>query len=218
MAVKNHVAKPLQTFAAKHCEEISYRIIVPKDKFDVDRFSEAVAPFVESGDRRVATLVPRNSKLTDYHVHVHWRPESHEPSKINLLIECHAWPTETDEMPKGLFVENFFSVIGKFFQSENETAHIHAEFEYPSKGWQTRILALPIKVPFQDKMAELNGLSINLPSSPNGIDQAWILRTRKYFTVQMYGDRQIQFKNFAPYSDVDALHLVAKSLIEEKRS
>ena len=218
MVAENGMAvKSPQTLKAAKCTELSYRIVVPKDRFDVERFASALGPSVKSNKWNSVVLIPRNEKLTDYHLHVFWKPDP-DPEKMRLQVDYHPWQSESKGKEAAPFAEDFFDWAKQFFSSESERAHIHAEFEYPVKQWHSNIMALPIKVPFGNKTADIEGLSINLPSEPHGVRQVWLLRGKKHFTLQMFADRAVAFKNFTPHGDVDAFVSVIKNLIEENKA
>jgi hypothetical protein len=216
MAAKNGIENARkQTFAAKNCTELSYRITVPKDAFDMKGFAEAIGPVVKSrGWNSTAVRQPRNPNLADYHLHVFWKPEG---NKRKLQVDFHAWMSESEEKHGEPFAENFFDWAGQFFSSGTVSAHIHGEFEYPIEKWQSKIIALPIKVPFEGKTAEIEGISVKLPAEPHGIHDLWISRSKKTLDLQLYADRQIVFKNFTPHGDVDAFVSVAMSVITEQK-
>jgi hypothetical protein len=216
--VKNGISAKLpQAFKAAHCSELSYRIKVPKNKFDVVRFTDALSPFGKSSRWNTVLLVPNNSDNPDYHAHVFWKTDS-DPEKIRLQVDYHIWPPETEGKNDGPFADTFFDWANQFISSESELAHVHAEFEYPVKKWRSNIMVLPIKVPIGSKSATIEGLSIKLPVESHGVTQVWLLRGNKYFTLQMFADRPIVFKNFTPQADVDAFTSAAMSLIEEIKS
>src|SRR5208282_1268873 len=112
--------------------------------------------------------------------------------------------------------DNFFDWLSQYVDVATASAHIHAEFEYPTEQWQSRIMALPIKVPFDDKTAVIEGLSIALPLAPQGVNQAWVIWNKKRLKLQIFADRSLHFKDFTPREDVEALNAVVKRLIGEK--
>lgn len=221
MAGKNGaeaLRKHAQTLKAKHCTELSYRIVAPNDKFDVERFANSIGPLVsESRGWNTILLAARNYKVADYHVHVYWKPDQEDPSKTRLQVDAHAWRPEEKNAHKELKAEDVFDWVGQFFKGTTENAHVHADFEYPKKHWQSRIMVLPITVPFADKTAEINGLSVNIPSQPQGVKQVWLSTDKDDINLQLFGDRRIVFKNFTFHDDVDAFISVVMSLIEEKK-
>ncbi len=209
--------EPPQTLASKNCTELSYRITMPSGKFKVDNFAEAIGGVSVSEGWNSVLLVSRNIKQDDYHIHVFWEPDDDDPSKTKLQVDYHAWPPETDESEKHhVSADNFFDWIAQFVEGDSVNAHIHAEFEYPAEEWQSRMMALPIKVPFDGKTAAIEGLSISLPSAPEGVSQSWVVWDKKKLKLQIFADRAIYFKRFTPHDDVDALNSVVMKLIGER--
>jgi hypothetical protein len=170
-----------------------------------------------SGGWNSVLLVPHNPEQNDYHVHVFWEPDDNDPSKTKLQVDYHAWPPEDDQKQEhNVSAENFFDWAAQYFAGESANAHIHAEFEYPVAQWQSRVMVLPIKVPFDGKTAVIEGVSITLPSEPEGVTQVWLVSDKKKLKLQMFGSRAIHFKAFTPHDDADALNVVVKKLIGEK--
>jgi len=177
-----------QALRAKHCTELSYRITVPTDSFDLERFAKTIGASVESQGWDSVARSPRDPNSTDYHLHVYWRPHFRDQSKTQLQVDVHCWPPD-----------------------------VHAEFEYPAMHWKSKVLALPITVPYEEKGAVIEGFSISLPSEPAGVRDIWIRLGKKVLELQLYADRPLRFQGFTPLVDVEAFAGVAKTLIEEQR-
>jgi hypothetical protein len=206
-----------RTLASKNCTELSYRITMPSGKFKVEKFSEDIGGVSVAEGWNSVLLTSSNPQQDDYHVHVFWEPDSDDPSKTKLQVDYHAWPPETDASEKHhVAADNFFNWVGQYVDGASVNAHIHAEFEYPAQQWQSRIMALPIKVPFDDRTAVIDGFSISLPSAPQGVNQSWVVWDKKRLKFQMYADRVIHFKGFTPYDDVDALNAVVHKMVGER--
>ncbi len=217
MAVRHNVEQAhnqSQSLAAKNCTELSYRITVPNDEFNAADFSKAIGSSVKSKGWNSILRSPQNRDRTDYHLHIYWKPDG---NKWKVQVDFHAWMSESKEKHGAPFAEDFFSWLGQFFKHESVNAHIHGEFEYPADKWQSRIFALPIKVPFEGKTAEIEGISVKLPAEPHGIHDLWIFHGKKKLDLQLYADRRLTFKNFTPHADVDAFVSVAMSLIAEQK-
>jgi len=204
--------KQRQTLKRRHCTELSYRITISRDTFDESGFADAIGRYEDSSNGwRSVTLGARNPKQTDYHLHVYWKTGK-------LQVDYHVWEPESEETHTELYAENFFHWVRQFFKVESVAAHIHGEFEFPVEKWQAKILALPIRVPYGEKTAEIGGLSIKLPPEPHGVHDAWMVRGKKTLDLQLYADRQLAFKNFSPHGDVDAFISVTMDLIQEKKT
>jgi len=188
---------------------------MPAGKFNVEKFSEAIGGASVSEGWNSVLLVSRNRD--EYHIHVFWEPDDDEPNRTKLQVDYHAWPPEEDDSEEHhVSADNFFDWLSQYVDVATASAHIHAEFEYPTEQWQSRIMALPIKVPFDDKTAVIEGLSIALPLAPQGVNQAWVIWNKKRLKLQIFADRSLHFKDFTPREDVEALNAVVKRLIGEK--
>ena len=191
---------------------------MPAGKFNAEKFAEDIGGggTVSEGWNSVL-LASRNLQLDDYHVHVFWEQDDDDPSRTKLQIDYHAWPPEIDDNDKHpVSAENFFDWIGQYFDGASVNAHIHAELEYSAAKWQSRIMLLPMRVPFDERTAVIDGFSTSLPSAPQGVNQAWVVWDKKKLKLRMFADRAIYFKGFTPYDDIDALGAVVKKLIGEK--
>ena len=155
-------------------------------------------------------LEAKNPKGAGYHLHVYWKQDK-------LQVDYHTWKPETDSAhaSETIPAETFFPWMRQFFSVEKVDAHVHADFEYPVGKWQVKILALPLKVPYGDGMAEIEGLSIKLPKAPEGVGDIWMIRGKKTLDIQLYADRQVEFSAFDTDNDIDAFVGVVKTLIQE---
>ena len=206
-----------QALRAKHCTELSYRITVPTESFDLERFAKTIGASVESQGWDSVARSPRDPNSTDYHLHVYWRPHFRDQSKTQLQVDVHCWPPESKVNHSEPYAEDFFDWVGQFFKDKSVSAHVHAEFEYPAMHWKSKVLALPITVPYEEKGAVIEGFSISLPSEPAGVRDIWIRLGKKVLELQLYADRPLRFQGFTPLVDVEAFAGVAKTLIEEQR-
>lgn len=161
-----------------------------------------------------ALLRPQFPELTDYHIHVAWKSEDDE---TRLQVDYHFGPHQSKAKHDAPFAEDFVEWVGRFISSESVNAHIHAEFEYSLEKWQSKILALPLRVPFGDKMADISGLEIKLPSDPEGARSIWLMSRKSMLDIQVAANRNVVFRGFKAQNDVDALASVASSVIVERQ-
>lgn len=205
-----------QALRAKHCTELSYRITVLAKNFDLERFAKAIGASVGSQGWDSVARSPRDPKATDYHLHVYWRPHYQDRSKTQLQVDVHCWLPESKVNHGEPYAENFFDWVGQFFADESVDVHVHAEFEYPAKLWKSKVMVLPITVPYAEKGAVIKGFSISLLSEPEGVRDIW-LYSGKSLELQFFAERLLRFKGFTPHVDVEAFAGVAKTLIEEQK-
>ncbi len=215
---KAHTAgSHFQSLRAQHCTELSYRITVPADTFDLERFAKAIGASVESQGWDSAARSPKDSESTDYHLHVYWRPHFQDRSKTQLQVDVHCWPPESNVNHSEPYAEDFFDWVGQFFKEDCVSAHVHAEFGYPVGRWKSKVMALPITVPYEGRGAVIEGFSISLPSEPAGVRDVWLHLGKKTLELQFYADRPLRFRGFTPHIDVEAFTTIAKTLIEEQK-
>ena len=203
------------SLGARNCSELSYRFRVSKDVFDWQAFEAAIGLTVPS-NRWTSTLRLAKDASTDYHLHVFWKDDDGDSSKVKLQVDFHVWEPESEGEQAAPFAEDFFHWLSQFLKSETLPVHIHAEFELPIEQWRVKIMALPIKVPYGDKTAVIEGLGMRIPSEPEGVRQVWLQRGKKHLTLQLFADRQLELGTFTPQGDVDAFASVIQSLVEEK--
>ena len=106
--------------------------------------------------------------------------------------------------------------IGQFFKHETAQGHIHARFEYPLEARQSKF-PLPLKTALKGE-AEIDGISLKLPSKPEGVSKVRLTQGKTRWYVEVIADRRITFKGFSPYGDVQAILSVIDTLMEEKKS
>lgn len=206
------------SFESTNCSELSYRISVPMGTFDMAALAKRVGKVEPSG---IWSSIRRRSTDDRHHIHVYWRDEKDEDdpdaSKSKLQVDVHLWEPEWKEEKREPSAEVFFSWVGEFFTVARVTAHVHAEFTFPKEKWKPKIMVLPIEVPYAGKTASITGLSVTLHSEPEGVGQVWVDTGPEKLTLQLYGDRLMEFKSFDLETDISALVTVAKSVIEEKK-
>jgi hypothetical protein len=205
-----------QSLLMKGCTDLSYRIKVPTKSFDSRRLAETVHGKVDYQGWYSALLGPQNVEATDYHIHVFWKVKNEDESRIQ--VDYHLATNQTKAKHAEPFAEDFIEWLGTLMDVESVDAHIHAEFEYSMDKWQSRLLTLPLKVPYANKLAEIDGIQVKLPLDPEGVSGLWLaLRRRGVLGIQLFADRKLVFKGFRPHRDIDALASVAATLIVEKQ-
>ena len=200
---------------AKGCSELSYRITVPRETLDTKALGAAVGGWELSNGW---CSIRRKAQEANYHIHVFWKEdnEDEDAPKAKLQVDVHVWDPEWMDKDQEPSADNFFPWVGQFFSVARLTAHMHAEFEFPSNRWQSKIMALPIEVPYAGHTAAIRGFAVNLHSEPEGVHDLWIEINNKKLRMELYADRLLDFKMFDLRNDVDAMLSVARSIIEEK--
>jgi hypothetical protein len=199
-----------------NCTDLSYRFIIPAVEFSVDRFTEALGNPSESDGWTAALLGSASSDPDHFHAHVFWQPDKSDPSKLKLQVEYHRALPEDEVTIRTPVAEDFFSWAGQFFTVPSLNFHLHAEFSYPSELCQVKIIPLPMKIPYAGKLASVNGISISMPTEPEGVTSVWIELTKKRLTLQLFADRKMELSTAKVETDVENLGSVVESLVEVK--
>lgn len=204
------------SFASANCTEISYRLSASRDKFDVDRFRASLMPKGRTKDKWGTVCAPKDPKTGDYHLHADWFIEEDE---VSFRIDYEAGPKEHEADEREPYAEEFMEWLGQFFKYENARSHIHAEFAYPLETRESKF-PLPLKTAIGPKVieAEIDGISLKLPSKPEGVTSVWVTRGKARWKIQLAGDRRTTFKAFTPYEDMRAFISVLEMVIEERKS
>jgi len=205
------------TFKSLHCEEMSYRISVSRDKFNVDKFRSGLMPKGQMKDRYGTVCAPLDPKTADYHVHADWLIDKDE---VNFTIDFESGPKEHEKDEREPYAEQFMEWLGQFFVHESAHAHIHADFVYPIEARQSKFIALPLKTTIGPKgdEAEINGISLTLPSKPEGVLSVWVMRWKPRWRIQLAANRRVTFKGFTPYEDMRAIASIVEMVTEETKS
>jgi hypothetical protein len=173
------------------------RITTASNKFAADAFLKAIGGASdESHGWKTTVRLARNPKAVGYHLHVYWRQHPENQSQTQLQVDYHRFIPESNEKHSESYAEEFMHWVGKFFEDETLTTHLHGDFEFPIDSWQSKIMALPIKIPYAEKEAVIDGLTIKLPSKPEGVHDVWLQRGSK---------------------TLDAFDIVLRTLIEKKQ-
>jgi hypothetical protein len=203
------------SFKSAHCEEISYRLSVSREKFDVDAFRSQLMPKAKTKDEAGTVCAPKDPNTGDYHVHAEW---TIGPDEVDFRIDYVEGTKDHEKDEREPYAEQFMEWLGQFFKHENAHVHIHADFMFPTEQKESKFL-LPLKTSLGPKgnEAEINGICLLFPSHPEGVLDAWVLRWKRNWRVQSAANRRVTFKGFTPYEDVRAFISVFDTILEEKK-
>lgn len=203
---------------ADMCTELSYRFKFKTSEFDFGKFHDAIGKSVEIEGWNETVLDPFPEAEDKYHAHVRWKESENDDEFVRLRIDYHMWDADIELTSVRPYAEEFFEWLAPFYSGDAAEAHIHAEFSFPSETWQSKIVPLPLKVPYAGKSAVIDGVSIDLPGEPEGVRSVWIHKHRKSLELQLYADKRFGLVGFHPQNDIDSLRVVIKSLVEERQS
>lgn len=210
---KNNLSpESIDRFEGTGLDEIRYWITASLEKFYLDKFRKQIKSRSTGGDLHGALVSPRDQEAGDYHIHANWHVSEKE---IYLQVGYLVGTREHDEGEREPFAEEFMDWLGQFFKHETAQGHIHADFRYSLKSRQSKF-PLPLKTALEGD-AEIDGISLRLPSAPKGVSRIRLTRGKNRWYVEVIADRRITFKGFSPYADVHAFLLVLNTLIEEKK-
>ena len=193
-------------------DEIRYWIYTSREKFDIEKFSLALG--AKNQDHYSCTITP-SDPTTDYESRIGVWPEGQE---ITVQI---IFSTDISRMGKnkgsqsGPYAEDIGGWLGQFFKHETAQGHMHGHFSYPLSSRSSKF-PLPLKTSIED--AEIDGVSLKLPTRPEGVSRVRLTQGEEEWYVEAVADRRITFKVFGPYSDVRALASVINTLLEERKS
>jgi hypothetical protein len=201
----------------KKCIELSYRLTVPTAEFDVERFAKELARFSESDDWKSVVLGPRSKNASGFHAHVYWRQDRKKSSDTQLQVDFHRWTSKKKAIAE-IHAEDFYAWTKQFLKTSTAKIHIHAEYVLPVTAWQSKVMPLPMKIPYGGKSAVVDGISIEFSTEPEGVHGAFIQLTKDAIEVQLFASRPIEFSSFNIDDDIEAFTSVVKTIVEEKSS
>ena len=199
----------------KSCTELSYRLSAPAVDFDIARFASAFDKGEDGWDGIVLARAREASR--DFHAHAYWRRERKKPSHVQLQVDFHWWKTERKVRAMQPPPDDFFPWAAQFFTVPVANFHVHGEFVFSADAWQVKIMPLPLKIPFVGSSALVEGISIEMPTEPEGIDHSWVEIRKKRITIQLFAFRRVEFAKFTLGNELKAFSCVAESLVEEKQ-
>ena len=170
------------------CIELSYRLTVPTAEFEVKRFAKELARFSDSDDWKSVVLGPRSKNPSGFHAHVYWRKDRKKSSDTQLQVDFHRWTSKKRPIAE-IHAEDFYAWTKQFLQTPPASIHVHAEYVFPVRGWQSKVMPLPMKIPFSGKSAVVDGISIEFPTEPEGVRSAFIQLTKDNIAVQLFAFR-----------------------------
>lgn len=188
-------------------DDMQYWIWIAKEKFHSGKFSEAI------GSSSSLTASPEDPQRGEFHVKASWGLD--EDNEMGFAIGYSAGPGKRRKNEHGPYAEQFMEWLGQFFKYESAEAHIHASFNYPIAS-RTSKFPLPLKMPIEGK-AEIDGISVKLPSAPHGVSSIRLLRGSRDWSVEIIANRRIVFREHSVYHDVQEFVSVIDILLEEKR-
>lgn len=201
-------------FARTCCDSLTYTFSVSLDQFRFDEFTQGVkAAGGELGGARCSS----RDKSFGYHLHANWRRRKKD--EFFFQVGFIGKGKEPDEGEGEPFADTFFQWLDQFvLVKEPLRAHVHAEFRYPDSMRNVRYLLLPLKTAIgpKDVEVEIDGFSLSVTPSVQGIERVWITQLPKKLGVYLIGDRPINLKTFDVANEISALSGVVNTLLGEE--
>lgn len=185
-----------------NCTELSYRLFISAAEFDVVRFAKFFDKTIDGWEGVV--LGHGQGASRQFHAHVYWRQERKKPENVQLQVDFHRWKAEEKIRVAVPTADDFFTWAGQFISTPVANIHVHAEFALSTDTWQIKIMPLPLKIPYGGASAVVEGISIEIPTEPEGVDHCWVEIRKKRITVQLFAFRRIEFDSFEIGSDIEA--------------
>lgn len=204
-------SEPIDKLSSYGLDEIGYWIYTSREKFDVQKFRAALG--AKDQNYYDCTITPRDSSI-DYSVHVAMFAEEEEVT-VQLVFSSKEASSKAKGKQAGPYAEEFGEWLGQFFKYDTTQGHMHGHFSYPLASRQSKF-PLPLKTSIED--AEIDGVSLRLPTKPEGVIRVRVTQGKQSWYVEVIADRRITFKGFTPHSDVRALASVINTLLEERKS
>lgn len=217
MAVAEDILKPdrRRPLSSRSCVNLEAKFVVALDKFERDRFAETVS---KQGfpDSRTGSSVcfSELGKDGDYHIHFWW---SIDEEDVTLIVRYHKGGMTGPPGDAEPYAEQFMGWLGHFFQYHEAHCHVTADFSFPLKSRRSRF-PLPVKVPIaQDFETEIDGVSVRLPSRPEGMHLVRLTQDEKKVFINLHGQWRVTFAEWNVDKEVDRLSRLAFSITEENK-
>lgn len=198
--------------------DLYFLISVSQDKFDLQRFREWFRdnfPGSKTFEKDIhqVSVAPRDDEGGEYHASFSWRVKQED---IEFRVEYLPGPRKHEQDEREPYAEELMQWLGGFFRNDNAHAHLHGRFELPAAKHRSKF-PLPFKVSLETE-AEIFGISLRLPSKPEGVSTIRISLSRATWYVEAIANRRVVFGGFRPHGDAYALLSTVNLLLEERTS
>jgi hypothetical protein len=205
-------------FAEAGCSYLDFRFRVARDKFKLADFSESMKSkgLADLPSRLTVTCLTQFPEKTDYHVHFAWNDI--EEKDLELWVSYHNGSLPPREDEKEPYAEQFMQWLGQFFVADSANVEVQGRIGYPSTLRRSRYL-LPVKVSIIPGIdTSIDGISIDLPSKPSGIDTARLTVGAKNLALVLSGVVKLSFDKFDVFEHLGNVSRLALSLTDLRKS
>jgi hypothetical protein len=219
VAVLSDTEKSVETgrFAQACCSYLEFHFRAARDKFSLADFVGFMKAggFPRISQRWAGACLTQFQKETDYHVH--FGLNEADDKELELLVSYHRGSIPPSENEKEPFAEQFMAWIGQFFAAGYANADIRGQISYPAMMRQSRYL-LPVKVAIVPGLdTTIDGISIDFPSRPNGVDTARLTVGAKSINISLGGAVKVNFGAFDVYEYLSNVSLLALGLTDIRK-
>ncbi len=205
-------------FAQAGCSYLDFQFRTARDKFNLaglDAFMKA-SGFPQARRQWAAACLTQCQEKTDYHVH--FMLNEMDDKELDLSVSYHRGSVPPNENEKEPYAEQFMAWLGQFFTAGYANADIRGQISYPVAVRQSRYL-LPVKVGIIPGVeTTVNGISIDFPSRPNGIDTARLTVGAKNINISLGGTMKVGFGDFDVYEYLSKVSHLALELTDLRKS
>lgn len=191
-------------------DDAFYMISVSLEKFDLERFVRAIGGKEDYAKIGGLSFASEHPETGQYHVRLAWYVADEE---IRLRVEYINDKREHADDERPPYAEGFMMWLGSFFKYSTAQVHTHAHLEFPVRSKSSRF-PLPLKTAMVGD-PEIDGISLKLPSKPEGISRVRIDMGSKFWRLQIVADKRIAFDKFNINEDIASYSETLKTLMEE---
>ena len=198
------------------CSSLVYRFKVALEKFDIDAFRRA-ANTDATVKHAFHVVNTRDFNVADYHAHLDWRIREKQ-QEVAIEIKYVASPVKPVAGDQEPFSDNLMKWIGRFFKYGDANARIHSDVAFDAKKSTLSWFPLPMRTKVSALLGEaiLDGVSVALPSQPDGVSRFFLSHIKDTVLVAIESERRIKFSNFSLAKELQVVRSFADKLIEVK--
>ena len=193
-------------------DEIKYWIFTSREKFNAAKFRTALGA---KDDKHCECILTSHDPKTTYGLQIAMWDEDREITISLVYSSVVSEKAKRQARHSEPYLEDFGDWLGRFFKYESTQGHMHGHFSYPLASRASKF-PLPLKTSIED--AEIDGVSLKLPTTPQGVVRVRLTQGDEEWFVEVVADRKMVFRGFTPHSDVRALASVVNTLLEERKS
>lgn len=156
------------------------------------------------------------NKLSDYHLHLHWRITP--PHSVFLQLEFgigYKAPGEDEGEP---FAEDFLRWFKQFITTKELTVETYSNFDFPIDPNRKLSFPLPMKAPVGPGQveAEIDGISFKLSPPVQGVEKVWVTQGKKEINLHVHAKKTMNVDAIGPHEEIEETSKFLDSLFERR--